>query len=126
MSNRDKLRREAQNANTKLGEVAKKPYGLLKLVGIGAFFAIVFVVLALSLNNANAAEKHHCPRDVIATPEPGLPDGAILYQVFKVYCVHGGAWVRGMDKASPPIPQPTGQRCDMSKPFILAGAGKPV
>lgn len=92
-----------------------------------ALIAVAFVLMiGIAIGVANAAEPTKCPRDVVATPEPGLPDGAILYQVFKVYCVNGSVWVRGMDKASPPLPQPTGQPCSMSKPFVLAGAGKPA
>lgn len=85
------------------------------------------LMIGIGIGVASAAEPpKQCPRDVVATPEPGLPDGAVLYQVFKIYCVNGRAWMRGLDKSSPPMPRPMGQSCNMSKPFVMADSGRPV
>lgn len=87
--------------------------------------AVAFILMiGIGIGVAGATEPpKQCPRDVVATPEPGLPDGAILYQVYKIYCVNGRAWMRGLDKVSSPMPRPMGQSCDMSKPFVLRVAG---
>lgn len=89
---------------------------------------MLFVLLAMLLASANRAEAavKSCPRDVVATPEPGLPDGAILYQVVKVYCYQGRVYTLGMDQMSPPVPIPRAQSCDMNKPFVLRGSGEKI
>lgn len=56
MSNKAKLRDGAQKANSKLGQVASKPYGLLKILFIGALVVAALVLLAMSLNGANKTD----------------------------------------------------------------------